>query len=240
MQYTPQLVKTVAREIMKVESSKQIRSQTCCSVTTDRSHLVAPAVSTDYPVTQEDAHRRLSEEEQRAFDLANEEERETARTIVSRLHMELGHSDPRRMIDSLRRKHAHRLIIATTKKFSCSACEESQRGRLRPIADQVLYEPGTCLQVDQFEWKHPVLNLRVLGTIMVDAGSRAASVTIHRVMDTEHGRGNMTREIMLSTLVNQWVKYYDKPDIVRTDPEGAFRDQDVVWLPRVYALTLIL
>ena len=65
-------------------------------------------------------------------------------------------------------------------------------------------------------------------------------VTIHRVMDTEHGRGNMTREIMLSTLVNQWVKFYDKPDIVRTDPDGAFRDQDVVWLPGVYALTLIL
>ena len=94
--------------------------------------------------------------------------------------------------------------------------------------------------MDQFEWKHPVLNLRVLGTIMVDAGSSAASVTVHRVMDTEYGLGNVTREIMLSTLVNRWVRYYDKPDIVRTDPEGAFRDQDVVWLPRVYALTLIL
>ena len=74
---------------------------------------MAPAVSTDdYSVLQEDAHRRLSEEEQRALDLATEEERETARTIVSRLHVELGHSDPRRMIDSLRRKHVHRLIIA--------------------------------------------------------------------------------------------------------------------------------
>ena len=72
LQYTLQLVKTVAKEIMKVESSKQIRSQTCCSVAIDsRSHLVAPAVSTDdYRVIQEDAHRRLSEEEQRAFDLA--------------------------------------------------------------------------------------------------------------------------------------------------------------------------
>ena len=61
LQYTPQLVKTVAKEIMKVESSKQIRSQTCCSVTIDsKSHLVAPAVSIDdYPVIQEDAHRRL-------------------------------------------------------------------------------------------------------------------------------------------------------------------------------------
>ena len=46
--------------------------------------------------------------------------------------------------------------------------------RLRPVGARVLHEPGTCLQVDQFEWRHPVLNLHVLGTIMVDAGSRAA------------------------------------------------------------------
>ena len=30
---------------------------------------------------------------------------------------------------------------------------------------------------------------------------------------------------MLATLLNHWVKYYGKPDIVRSDPEGAFRDQ---------------
>ena len=181
---------------MKVESLKQIRSQTCCSVTIDsKHHLPAPAVSTDgCPVIQEDAHRRLSEEE-----------RETARTIVSCLHVELGHSDPRGMIDSLRRKHAHRLIIAVAKRFTCSACEESQRRRLRPVAARVLYERGTSLQVDQFEWKHPVLNLHVLGTVMVDAGRRAASVTIHRVMDVEHGLGNVTGEIMLATLLNHWV-----------------------------------
>ena len=73
-------VKTVAKEIMKVKSSKQIRSRTCCSVTFDsKNHLVAPAVSIDdYPVIQEDAHRRLSEEEQQALDLATEEERENS------------------------------------------------------------------------------------------------------------------------------------------------------------------
>ena len=69
---------------MKVESSNQIRSQTCCSVTIDsKSHLLAPAVSTDdYPVIQEGAHRRLSEEEERALDLATEEEREKASSIA--------------------------------------------------------------------------------------------------------------------------------------------------------------
>ena len=57
-------------------------------MTTDsKSHLVAPAVSTEFPVIQEDARRRLSQEEQQAFDLASEEDRETARTLVSRLHV---------------------------------------------------------------------------------------------------------------------------------------------------------
>ena len=201
---------------------EKIRSQTCCSVTIDsKNHLVAPAVSTDdYPVIQEDAHRRLSKEEQQAFELATEKERETARTIVSRLHVELGHSDPRGMIDSLRRKHADRLIIATATKVQLQCL-----WRLHPVAARVLHEPGTCLQVDQFEWKHPVLNLHVLGTIMVDVGSCAASVTIRRVIDTELWLGNVTGEIMLNTLLNHWIKYYGKPNVVRTDPDGAFRDQ---------------
>ena len=82
---------------MKGESSQQIRSQTFCSVTIDgKNHLVVPAVSTDdYPSSSRDAHHRVSEEEQQAMDLATEEERETARTIVSRLHVEFCHSDPR-------------------------------------------------------------------------------------------------------------------------------------------------
>ena len=90
------------------------------------------------------------------------------------------------MIESLRRKHAHRLIIATANRFSCSAFEESQRRRLHLAAARMPHEPGTCLRVDQFEWKHPVLNLHKMRTVMVDAGGRAASVTIPRVMATEH------------------------------------------------------
>ena len=105
------------------------------------------------------------------------------------------------------------------------------------MAARVLHEPGTCLQIDPFEWRHPGLILHVLGTIMVDAGSRAASVTIHRVMDVEHGLGVVSGAFMLHTLLNHWIKYYGKPDIVRTHPEGAFRE---VLLPRVSVLTLIL
>ena len=65
LQYTPQRVKIVAKKVIKAESSRQIRPLACWSMTTDsQSHLVAPAVSTYYPVIQQDVHRRLSEEEQ--------------------------------------------------------------------------------------------------------------------------------------------------------------------------------
>ena len=77
---------------------------------------------------------------------------------------------------------------------------------------------------------------------MLDAGNRAASVTIHRVMDVEQGLGNVTGEIMLATLLNHGVKYYGKPDIVRTDPEELFEIKgfDVIWLPRAFVSTSIL
>ena len=142
---------------------------------------------------------------------------------MSRLHVELGHSDPRGMIDSLRRKHAHRLIIVVAKKSSVAVHVKKVRDE-----DYVQWlleffmNLAHVFKLTKSSGRHPVLNLHVLGTFIVDAGSRAASVTIHRVMDVEHGLGNVTSEIMLATLLNHWVKYYGKPDIVRTDPEGAF------------------
>ena len=123
-----------------MESSKQIRSLACCSMMIDsKSHLVAPAVSTEYPVIQEDAHRRLSQEEQQAFDLASEEDQETARTMVSRLHVELGHSNPRG-ISILCEENTH-TDSSLQPRFSCSACEENQRPRLHPVPARVLHEP---------------------------------------------------------------------------------------------------
>ena len=193
------MVKTVLKEIMKVETSKQIRSLACCSTTIEsKSHLVAPAVSTECPVIQEDAHRRLSQEEHRAFDLAIEEERETARTMVSRLHVELGHSGENTHTDS-----------------SSLQPKGSAAARVKKLRDEDYMRLLLEFFMNQARKHH----------IMVDAGTRAASVTIHRVMGTEHGLGNLTGEIMLNTLLNHWIKCYGKPNIVRPDPHGAFRDQ---------------
>ena len=99
---------------------------------------------------------------------------------MSRLHVENGHSDPRRMIDFLRRKHAHRLITATAKSFGAARVKKVRDGSFSQLLLKFHMHRDTCPEVDQYEWKHPVLNLHVLGTIMVDAGSRAASMTIQR------------------------------------------------------------
>ena len=65
LQYTPQLFKTVVKESWRRSPQNNVIP------------LVSPAISTEYPTIQEDAHRRLNQEEQRALDLASAEERET-------------------------------------------------------------------------------------------------------------------------------------------------------------------
>ena len=80
-----------------------------------------------------------------------------------------------------------------------------------------------------------MLNLHVLGTIIVDAGSRAASVIIQRVMDTEHDPGNVTGETMLNTLLDHWVNYFLSEPIPREFFE--IRDFDVVYIARTRELS---
>ena len=77
---------------------------------------------------------------------------------------------------------------------------------------------------------------------MVDVGSRAASVTIQRVMDTEHALSIVTIEIMLNTLLNHWIKYYGNQTVPEPIQKELFeiRGFDVVLLPRVSVFTLIL
>ena len=73
------------------------------------------------------------------------------------------------------------------------------------------------------------------------AGSRVASVTIHRVMDTERGLGNVTGKIMLNTLLNHRSSTVASQALSEPIHEELFeiKDFDVVWLSRAYVSTLI-
>ena len=69
---------------------------------------------------------------------------------------------------------------------------ESERRKLRPVASEKIYKPGEHLSGDQFEWVHPTEDIRVLGTILVDVGSRTAVVKIQRQGTFIENLGNIT------------------------------------------------
>ena len=196
LQYTPHLVKTVAKEIVKVESSKQIRSVACCSVTIDsKSHLwlhlrqkdiqsfrkmliVALVKKNSEPLTWP---VRKSETQLGPWCLAC-----TWNLAIQILEERSVLCDESTDIDSL----------SLQPKSSVAALVKKVRDE-----DYLRLLLGLFMnRAHVFMLKHPVLKLHVLGTIMVDAGSRAASVTNQRVMDTEHGLGNVTGDITLNNI----------------------------------------
>ena len=89
-------------------------------------------------------------------------------------------------------RKAHPSIVAAAKLYRCSACYESERRRLRPVASGPVYTPGSHLAGDKFEWVHPTKDVRVLGTIFVDKGSRTAVIQLHAEGTSTERLGNIT------------------------------------------------
>ena len=129
-------------------------------------------------------------------------------------------------IEALRKRKAHPAIIAAAKLFRCSACMESERRKLRPMASEKIYKPGEHLSGDQFEWVHPTEDIRVLGTILADIGSRTAVVKIQRQGGVNENLGNITGQMATETLRTHWTKFYGRPVMFHTDPEGCFSSNE--------------
>ena len=207
-------------------------------MTTDsNSHLVAPAVLTEHPVVQEDDHRRLSQAEQRAFELASEknEKQPEQRCLACTWNLAFLSSKNGRLCAKKARTQTHH--------------HYSQKNSTAALVKKVRDKDYVQLLLEFFMNQAHVFNLtsssgsiHVLGTIMVVAGSRAASVTIHRVVDTEHGLGNVTAEIMLKNIAESQgqVPLQAKHCQNLSRRNFSIRWFDVVLLPRVSVLTLIL
>ena len=83
----------------------------------------------EHPVVPErtEPWRPLTENEKNAWNALSPEEKEVFDALVHRLHRELGHSDIRGMVDSLRQNRAHPTVLAAAKLMHCTACQESAR-----------------------------------------------------------------------------------------------------------------
>ena len=69
---------------------------------------------------------------------------------------------------------------------------------------------------------HPSKDLRILGLIFVDNGSRTAIVHVHFEGPISERLGNITGEMTAETLRNCLTRYYGAPDAFHSDPEGCF------------------
>ena len=133
--------------------------------------------------------------------------------------------DIRGMVDSLRQNRAHPTVLAAAKLMHCTACQESARMLSRPVTSGKVMEPGAVLQMDSFYWKHPLKEVHVKGTLLVDASSRAAVIRIWRTAPRQELLGNVSASEARQMLQESWFKFYGRPETVMTDPEGCFRER---------------
>ena len=180
----------------------------------------------EHPVMPEETEtwRPLTEAERIAWDALSLEEREVCDALVHRLHRELGHSDIRGMVDSLRQNRARPTVLAAAELMQCTACQESARLMSRPVSSGKIMEPGAVLQMDNFYWKHPTKEIHVKGSLLVDASSRAAVVRVWRTASRQELLGNVSSLEARQMLKKSWFKFYGRPETVMTDLEGCFRD----------------
>ena len=129
------------------------------------------------------------------------------------------------MVDSLRQNRAHPTVLAAVKLMHCTACQESARMLSRPVSSGKVMEPGAVLQMDHFYWKHPMKEVHISGTLLVDASSRAAVVRIWRTAPRQELLGNVSASEARRMLQESWFKFYGRPETVMTDPEGCFRER---------------
>ena len=137
-----------------------------------------PSKVEEHPVVPErtEPWRPLTETEKNAWNTLSPEEREVCDALVHRLHRELGHSDIRGMVDSLRQNRAHPTVLAAAKLMHCTACQESARMLSRPVTSGTVMEPGAVLQMDNFYWKH-LKEVHVKGLFKSGCGSDLANCT---------------------------------------------------------------
>ena len=197
------------------------------TVLPDKEEGPIPSNLEEHPVETErkEPWRPLTENEKFAWNALSSAEKKVCDALVHRLHRELGHSDIRGMVDSLRQNHAHPTVLAAAKLMQCTACQESARMLSRPVTSGKVMEPGAVLQMDNFYWKHPTKEVHVRGTLLVDASSRAAVIRIWKTAPRQELLGNVSSLEARQMLQESWLKFYGRPETVMTDPEGCFRDR---------------
>ena len=99
-------------------------------------------------------------------------------------------------------------VIKVALDLRCDACERYRNRPPVPVASTATADPLDILNIDGFDWVHPVDRSRVCATLMVDEGSSKAVGVVHKVFPKSAGKqntGNTTVEEAWSTVLKHWV-----------------------------------
>lgn len=153
----------------------------------------------------------------------SEEEKKRINRQLSLIHSSTGHGPYSSMINALKRRGVRPCVLRVAQDFRCSACEEHKRPDARKRATlEVHTERWKSVQLDAAFWKHPTTKEHMQIIVMLDEASR---FLVAKVVSTE--KKGVSASEYIDMFETRWKPYFGIPDIVRTDPEGAWRSEEI-------------
>ena len=153
------------------------------------------------------------------------EERDRILKLLFKIHSATGHGSYELLLKTLQRRQVSPHVLAIAKSFRCSACDERKRPDPRRQANlEVHTDRWRSVQIDTAYWKHPISKKQVSFSLVMDEASR---FLVGKVMRMDGGKGVKASEYA-ELFTNHWFPYFGMPDVVRSDPEGAFRSEEML------------
>ena len=151
-------------------------------------------------------------------------EDERIRKRLYLLHCATGHSNPKHMVQALKRRGADERVVQLAEQFKCDVCKEKQRPPPRNLASLEPLPPKLyTIGADIGHWVHPHSEESHQFMIIVDEGSRFRA---GRILSSG-SKQSPNAQSCLSYLQEGWVQYFGFPRALRLDPAGAFRSTAV-------------
>ena len=94
--------------------------------------------------------------------------------------------------ESWEQREVHPTILAAAKLMKCDTCQASASVSLQPVMSGRLTESEAVLQVDNFHWKHPMLEIYTKDSLLVDMASRVTVVRIWKTSPRAESLGSVS------------------------------------------------
>ena len=151
----------------------------------------------------------------------SEQERNKILGLIKHIHSVSGHGSVENLVKAMQRRGVPEHVLELAKTFRCPICEERKRvAPRRPASLETLPKKWQVVQSDMGSWYHPITKDKCKFILFIDEGCRFRTGKIL----FENSRSMATWPLIRQCFEEHWVAHHGKPDTIRVDPEGAWRD----------------